>query len=121
NKESLLIKYGIPKSAIVIGMIAHYRLEKYHELLLNVFDKLNAQHKEIHLVFLGNENLNIVANKKYHFLLHQIKKKNLSSSVSLLSEANVEEILNVLDIGVLVSQIEGVPNAVMEYMLYGIP
>ena len=33
----------------------------------------------------------------------------------------MQEILSVLDIGVLVSRVEGTPNAIMEYMLYGLP
>ena len=38
-----------------------------------------------------------------------------------MSGINVHDVLNVLDIGVLVSEIEGTPNVVMEYMLYGLP
>ena len=49
------------------------------------------------------------------------KKLNIEDKITLLSGINVHEVLNVLDIGVLVSEIEGTPNVVMEYMLYGLP
>lgn len=45
----------------------------------------------------------------------------MENAVSLLSGVNVQHVLSKLDIGVLVSEIEGVPNAVMEYMVYGLP
>ncbi|CAM4152906.1 glycosyltransferase [Gillisia hiemivivida] len=121
DKEKLKLKFKIPKNSLVIGMIAHYRPEKYHELLLNVFEKLIEKHDNINLVFLGNKNNTVTTQKKYQYLSAKIVNNNMSSKVLLLSGFKVEEVLNILDIGVLVSRIEGMPNAVMEYMLYGLP
>lgn len=121
DKEELKLKFGIPQNSIVIGMVAHYRPEKYHELLLNVFEKLMEKHNNIYLVFLGNKNNTIVSQEKFNYLEDKILTNNISSRVLLLSGFKVEEVLTVLDIGVLVSRIEGMPNAVMEYMLYGLP
>ena len=39
----------------------------------------------------------------------------------MLSNEDVTDVLISLDVGVLLSQIEGTPNVVMEYMLYGLP
>lgn len=121
DKKSLRSKYNIQENAIVIGMIAHYREEKFHDLLLQSFIKLNKIHKNIHLVFLGNQFNTSATEFKYNYLLSFVKNNNLENSVSLLSEVKVTDVLNCLDIAVLVSRIEGMPNAVMEYMLYGLP
>ena len=45
----------------------------------------------------------------------------LQKRVSIINNANANEILPYLDIGVLVSEKEGMPNSVMEYMEYSLP
>lgn len=121
DKQLLKAQYEIPKESIVIGMVAHYRKEKFHDLLLLVFEKLNVKYDNIHLVFLGNTENQIYGQEKYSQLSRLIQEKKLEAKVSLLSGSKVQEVLTFLDIGVLVSRIEGMPNAVMEYMLYGLP
>lgn len=121
DKQLLKSQYKIPKESIVIGMVAHYRKEKFHDLLFRVFEKLNVKYDNIHLVFLGNTENQFYAQEKYNQLSRAIQEKKLEAKVSLLSGFKVQEILTFLDIGVLVSRIEGTPNAVMEYMLYGLP
>ncbi len=120
NAKYLKAKYGIPNNAIVIGMIAHYRPEKLHRLLLNAFKDLGVFHKNVHLIFLGNKDL-ANSEKKFINLQDCVDEYGLSFKVSLLSGEKVEDVLSAIDIGVLVSEIEGMPNAVMEYMLYGLP
>lgn len=121
DKQLLKTQFEIPQESIVIGMIAHYRLEKYHDLLLNVFEKLNQKHENIHLVFLGSKGNTSNTIEKYNDLFQKITEKKIFSKVKLLSDVLAEDVLTVLDIGVLMSRIEGMPNAVMEYMLYGLP
>lgn len=120
NKLELRKKFFIEDNAIVIGMISHYREEKYQEMLLNSFDNIKTD-KNIHLVLLGNKDNDASTLAKYNSLKNSIKGKGIDKKVSLLSGNPVEEVLNVLDIAVLVSKIEGTPTVVMEYMLYGLP
>ncbi|MBG6187839.1 glycosyltransferase family 4 protein [Flavobacterium sp. CAN_S2] len=121
DKDLLRMKYSIPKESLVIGMIAHYREEKYHDLVLDVFNKLAIKYDTIYLVFLGNIENQIYAQEKYSQLSKHILENKTSNRISLLSGFKVQDILGLLDIGVLMSRIEGMPNAVMEYMLYGLP
>nr|WP_315174132.1 glycosyltransferase [uncultured Flavobacterium sp.] len=121
DKQLLKTQLGIPQESIVIGMIAHYRPEKYHDLLLNVFEKLNQKHENIHLVFLGSKGNTSNTIEKYNALSQKITEKKIFLKVKLLSDVLAEDVLTVLDIGVLMSRIEGMPNAVMEYMLYELP
>ena len=120
EKEKIREKFTIPSNVIVIGMISHYREEKFQELLIEAFSVINSK-VNIHLVLLGNKDNNESAFKKFDLLKKLINKLNLSDKVSLLSGVPVQEVLNILDIGVLVSEIEGTPNVLMEYMTYGLP
>ena len=120
DAASLKDKFGVPNDSIVIGMIAHYRTEKFQELLLQSFSEIKTG-KNIHLVFLGNKDNNEETIDKYNSIVALSKSLNCYDRVSFLSGESVEEVLNCLDVGVLVSEIEGTPNVVMEYMLYGLP
>ncbi|MFI0427152.1 MAG: glycosyltransferase family 4 protein [Flavobacterium sp.] len=120
DNNSLKIKFQIPDEAIVIGMIAHYRIEKFQELLLRSFSEIKTD-KKIHLVFLGNKDNSEETLDKYNSIVALSKSLYCYDKVSFISGESVEEVLNCLDIGVLVSEIEGTPNVVMEYMLYGLP
>lgn len=114
-------KYNIPENKVVIGMIAHYRPEKLQDLLLDTFLDLLKDFKDIHLIFLGNKEISNTADLKFKSIAEKIQEDNFSDNVSLLSGENVQEVLSAMDIGVLVSEIEGMPNSVMEYMLYSLP
>lgn len=121
NSVEFKRKYRIRENHIVIGMIAHYRPEKLHSLLLHTFSKLLKKYDNIHLVFLGNKEISETSRLKFSALKEEIRERKLLDHLSLVSGEKVQDVLSVMDIGVLVSEIEGMPNAVMEYMLYGLP
>lgn len=120
DKNKIKKDFLIKEEAIVIGMVAHYRPEKYQDLLIDAFSKVKTT-KDIHLVLLGNKDNDHSTLLKFNSLLHKVKERGITNKVSILSGYPVEKILNILDIGILVSEIEGTPNVVMEYMLYEIP
>ena len=121
SKEEIKQKYGISQGSIVIGMISHYRPDKKHHLLLEAFIELSEEFPNATLVFLGYRDANPVTQEKFDKIVDKVKRKNLNTRIFVLSEKPVEEILSMMDIGVLVSEIEGTPNVVMEYMLYKLP
>lgn len=121
DKNALRATFNVDKDAVVIGMISHYRPEKFQVQLLEVFSKLIIQYPQIHLMLLGNKNSTTVTAVKYELLEKQINEYGLNDTVSLLSEVPAEKVLSMIDIGVLLSSIEGMPNVVMEYMLYDLP
>jgi glycosyltransferase involved in cell wall biosynthesis len=120
DTDLLKNKFNIPSDSIVIGMVAHYRTEKFQELLLQSFSEIKTD-KMIHFVFLGNKDNSEETLDKYNSIVALSKSLRCFDKVSFLSGESVEEVLNCLDIGVLVSEIEGTPNVVMEYMLYDLP
>lgn len=113
-------KLGIQEDVVVVGMVAHFRIEKRQELLLKSCIDLLTQNK-IHLVLIGNDSFE----KKEESSLIDIRKiiatTELQDKVSVLHNTNSAEILPVFDIGVLLSNNEGMPNAIMEYMAYQKP
>jgi glycosyltransferase involved in cell wall biosynthesis len=122
DKVELRKLLNIPNDAITIGMIAHFRDDKYFDFLFDAFIRLlNKTEVKIHLVILGNKENESTCLNIYKNLKKRVKENKLEDSISVLSNIEVVSILNILDIAVLVSQIEGMPNSVMEYMAYGIP
>ena len=119
--NALLKKYELPENALCIGMVAHYRPEKLHYLLLNAFIELLETHENIHLIFLGNKYNSEITERQFQALQLIVTENKLEKNVHILSHKPVKEVLNLMDMGVLVSEIEGTPNAVMEYMAYGLP
>ena len=124
KKDKNLIKQSlnISPDIILIGMIAHYRIDKYFDLIVEAFANIiNRTNKEIHLVLLGNKDNDEASYNIYKKLIAKTENLNISKNVSVLSGNDVIDVLNILDISVLMSQIEGMPNSVMEYMAFGIP
>jgi len=120
DKKGLLKEFKIKDKPIIIGMVSHYRIEKLQKFLIEVFSQLATKHN-IHLVLLGDKTNSSDTVRRYNLLEEQIKTLKLESKISLLTDVPVEKVLNILDIAVLVSTLEGTPNVVLEYMLYGLP
>ncbi|OEY71662.1 glycosyltransferase family 4 protein [Salegentibacter salarius] len=121
SKEEIRQKYDISQDSVVIGMVSHYRPDKKHHLLLEAFFELSEKFQNVTLVFLGYRGANPVTQEKFDKIVNKVNRKNVHNKVLVLSEKPVEEILSMMDIGVLVSEVEGTPNVVMEYMLYKLP
>lgn len=122
NKLKILNGLNIPSSVIIIGMIAHYRKDKYFDLVIDAFAKIRLKtSKTIYLVLLGNKDNDQASLNNYEALKSKVENLNLTTSCQVISGMDVVEVLNILDIAILMSQIEGMPNSVMEYMSYGIP
>src|SRR5690606_1058955 len=74
-------KLKIPSSSIVVGMVAHYRPEKLHFLLLTAYQKIRHNFPDTYLIFLGNKNQTENSKKKYEKLARFITNNGLSNNV----------------------------------------
>ena len=120
DKIQVREEFNIPNDKLIYGMIAHFRDQKHPELLMEAFSKMESN-RDVHLLFLGNKDNDSSTLAKYNSLVALSEKLNIEDKISLLSGKSVEKVLSVIDVGVLVSEFEGAPTVLMEYMLYGKP
>ncbi len=101
------------KNKIVFGTIARLAPEKKLFFLLKIFKSIN--HKNINLKIVGTGYLEKRL-KRYS------KKLKLENKVKFLGQiANVEDFFKNIDIFILTSYMEGIPNVLLEAQNYGIP
>ena len=106
---------------VIIGMVGHFRQEKLQTILVEAFFSLLKKTNKIHLILVGNIHENEEEKSDYSDVMLLINKNELQDSVSIYHNTNSKEVLDFLDIGVLISKKEGMPNVVMEYMCYKLP
>lgn len=121
NKNKKLEKLNFIEDKIVIGMIAHFRIQKLQNVLLRVFNELLKKYSNIHLVFAGNLHDSKDEESNFEEVTKFIKQYSLDQKVTIIHNVRAEEVLPYIHIGVLISLKEGMPNTIMEYMAYSLP
>jgi L-malate glycosyltransferase len=115
DSNGLRKELGIPDDAKVVGIVAGLKPMKRHNIFLQAARNVLHRRKDVHFVIVGSGprrvslekiNRDIGIRKHVHFVGHQ---------------HDVGPYLNLFDIGVNCSANEGLSNAIMEYMLYGVP
>jgi glycosyltransferase involved in cell wall biosynthesis len=110
----------LPGNAVVVAMLANFRPQKDHATLLRAWAKvLHSAGQEASRPFLilaGAPQFTYDEVKRLANELGVLDKVRLPGSVK-----DVAGLLSACDIGVLTSQHEGLPNAVLEYMAAALP
>ena len=108
----------IEQDSIKIICLANLRIEKNHLLLLSVAEKINLSHNNCTFHLVGKD-----FNDDYSKILKsKIAERNLQEKIFFYgSQSNVSSLLQQADIGVLTSTLEGLPVALLEYGLAGLP
>ncbi|MBW1649315.1 MAG: glycosyltransferase [Deltaproteobacteria bacterium] len=110
-------KFGIHDKTICIGLIARYHPVKDHENFLKAAGLLTQNLSDIRFVLIGKG-----ADWKNSVIVKLINELNLKKKSLLLGKQNnIHKLINILDIAVSSSYIEGFPNAIGEAMASGIP
>jgi glycosyltransferase involved in cell wall biosynthesis len=107
-KDATRDQLGIPRDAVVVGMLARVDPMKDYETYLNSANALILRHKKLYFIAAGAGTKEAPWTYPPRFIPLGIWK-------------NVPELLNALDIMVLSSFGEGFPNVVGEAMACGIP
>lgn len=98
--------------------VANFRPEKNHLNLLHAFRKVLGKMPEAHLLLVGAANDPIYLQK----IGETISQASLARNVTwLASRTDIHQILRQCDIGVLSSASEGLPLALIEYGMAGLP
>lgn len=98
--------------------VANLRKPKNHLNLIHAFALVNLNHPDWKLWLVGKDLNDNYSNQ----VKDQISKKGLNNQVEILGERNdIYDLLNKSEIGVLSSDIEGLPMTLLEYALAGLP
>lgn len=115
RKEAVFKKYKISKEKPIIGMVASFTNHKDYDTLIRA---ANILKDKFSIITIGDgENM-----EKMKELVGELNLKNIHF---LGKQTDVESIVNIFDIGVLLSNNdvhgEGISNAIMEYMVLSKP
>ena len=104
---------GINDNDFVVVMIAELNKNKNHIQLINAIEILKEKYSNIKAFCIGDgenkENLNQLINSK-----------KLQNSIFMLGyRKDINELINISDIGILMSYREGLPRNIMEFMACG--
>jgi len=110
--EAIRIRFNI-KTKFVVGMVASFSQLKDYKTYLKAAIAVSEIRDDVSFLCVGLGN-----SKKYQRMVPEhIKEKILF----LGPQSNVENIMNICDIGVLASFSEGIPNTIMEFMALAKP
>ena len=116
NKDPIQKLEGHKNSRIIC--VANLRKEKNHIMLIEIAEKIMINHKNWTFHLVGKD-----FNDNYSRLLKEkVREKKLENNVFFYgSQNNILSILEQSEIGVLTSTLEGLPVALLEYGIAGLP
>lgn len=111
EKDESLDKFSLSKDKIYVGMLSVLRSVKCHDLFLRLALKAHESFKNAHFLIAGEGPMR-------GQIEEFIRQNNMQSYVSLLGNVNdTPEFLNALDIFMITSKAEGVPQSLMQALL----
>jgi len=106
---------GLPDDARAIGIVARLRLEKQHEVLFRAFARLAPDRPELRLVVVGD-------GPRRRELAEIGADLGIGGRIVWCGERrDARRLVTALDVGVICSSWEGLPNAALEIMAAGVP
>ncbi len=104
---------GIKDNDFVVLMIAELNKNKNHIQLINAMEILRDQYPNIKVICIGDGALKESLEK-------QITIKNLQNNIFMLGyRFDVNKLINISNIGIMLSHREGLPRNIMEFMACG--
>lgn len=106
-------EFGLKDDDFVVLMIAELNKNKNHIQLINAMDILKDKYPNIKVLCIGDGNMK-------DSLKSYILSKDLQNNIFILGyREDVNELINISDIGILMSYREGLPRNIMEFMACG--
>ena len=111
----LKTEIGIPDHAPTVGIVAGLKPMKRHETFIRAAKRIVYRRPDVHFVIVGD-------GARRRPLASFVEDLELTEHVHFVgNQKNVLPFLNLFDIGINCSSNEGLSNAIMEYMAYGVP
>jgi glycosyltransferase involved in cell wall biosynthesis len=115
QRQVLRQALGFPADALLLGCVGSLTPVKRHADLLDAFAKVLARSTNAHLLLVGDGPLKDATATR-------AAAPDLAGHVHLLGQnADVQHVLQALDLFVLASETEGLSNAILEAMACGLP
>ena len=106
-------EFGLKDKDFVVLMVAEINKNKNHIQLINAMDILKDKYPNIKVLCIGDGTLKESLDK-------QIILRNLQNNIFILGyRLDVNKLINISDIGILLSRREGLPRNIMEFMACG--
>jgi glycosyltransferase involved in cell wall biosynthesis len=106
---------GLSDEVYLIGHVGSFSYVKNHNFILEIIKKLIIIDQNIHLIFIGDGNLKVSIEKS----IHELK---LDKYISLLGlRDDVHLLMSAMDLLILPSIFEGVPNVLIEAQMSSLP
>lgn len=113
EKARKRLELGLKDDDFVVIMIAELNENKNQIQLIKAIEILKDRYKNIKALCVGEGD-------KLSELIQEIKTRNLENNIKFLGfRSDVNELINISDIGVLLSYREGLPRNIMELMANG--
>lgn len=104
---------GLSDSDFIVLMIAELNKNKNHIQLINAMEILNKKYPNIKAICIGDGDMMDILNE-------QITSRYLQNNIFMLGyREDVNKLINIPDIGILLSYREGLPRNIMEFMACG--
>lgn len=119
RKINLKKKLHLDEKAKIVILVSNFRKMKRHDTCIEAASLVLKNNKNIHFVLIGDnaENINIKEDME-----KRVRRYVIYSNVHFLGRiGNVRELLKQCNVGINCSEMEGLSNAIMEYMIEGLP
>lgn len=115
NCGETLLNYGVAKNSIVIAQVSKLWNGKGLDVFIKGAGIILQKNRNVHFLIIGE---GLLENK----LQNLISEYGLEEKITITGfVSNIERILKCIDIGVLLSEFEGMGRAILEYMASGLP
>ena len=113
--KSLLKQLNLPLETMLLGTIGNFSEHKNFEMFIDVCANLSKKFDYLHFIAVGDS----ISRKNYEEI---VDKRNLGKKITFLGYVKeIDKIISNLDMFLLTSIWEGMPNVIMESMASKVP
>lgn len=117
--EALKCELGIGVDKKIVGLVANFRPMKRHETFVKAAQEVLTQRDDVEFLLLGQNVSDDGVKEKTESLAREL---GVHQRLHFLgTQKDVLSYLSIMDVGVNCSEGEGLSNAIMEYMVAGVP
>ncbi len=113
--QAIRSKLCLNEDSILLGCFGRLSFEKGQDILIKAFAKIHLEHPAVRIVFLGD-------GPNFNALSALAGELGIADKVDFVShERNIGDYYEAIDLLVLPSRSEGLPNVVLEAMSFSVP